>query len=893
MRLTKSEEGIVFKLSVDDNMPERARKYVPENLLRLSGECYVRILGVKNKVATLGLYETRADAEADKRCVELVAPPVTAATVSHLGVKYVDGQGWVEVAAGNITRELSDSLSDEESAGGSEGESVGEEDERPERETAGREAGGRRAEQPRLLGAHERSEGQQLFTATQWASDGVAEISELTGIRDEDALGRLAVHGLARAADLQLLKEQGVDFAQALAVAAGLSLCDAQRLKVYAESGGDARGGLGQIGSEETAEDGLGQVYVASAKKGGLSRPHRRAAAAAKKRVSFLEALTAAEDDGAESSEAEQAIGTGNVTPLRVTPLRVRNRAGGENGFGSERLESGVGAAQYAETMLGACAARRTSAGAVSCSSERAAPRGRGGFGGRGFGGRPGASNAANSGAAVRTEAGGGEAACLMSGVPKDRWESLSRECLEWLAPALLQRAPRDVEMRRPLKQLELWIRAAAAKGATVAVAQPGDEELVLDAMQELCSQLELRETRPPQGEFVPHQRGGAEGGAAYPAMVMSAAAGTVSAERLDDERAMMEAVMFVSKEGGLGDRLSEVARKEPGDPSIMGAAAALGGLDKLRPILYMGAGSIQMPSGMLATQSIMLLISDSKRLRALVLGQLAEHVRGLLPSAGTKAETASNVAEAVWTGALVSKLKLQEMFQPKGGSLLLAGGSKKATEQSPTELFARGLNLLSVVYQIAHGSFDHTIPETFGKLFSAFLDATQKRIEPARAAAFVVEPVLHEMERRWRRSTLGLQGERPIIGEVAAELRPQMLQTLSVEVAMAAAAGGETASGKGKEGGGKGDKKEASMDALQKKMEKLERSVGKTGAERSSKAAAEGAKHTRKSWRAKLEAWESENPGKCWYVENQSGGCTEGRKCRNWYEGHPEPKAA
>ena len=36
-------------------------------------------------------------------------------------------------------------------------------------------------------------------------------------------------------------------------------------------------------------------------------------------------------------------------------------------------------------------------------------------------------------------------------------------------------------------------------------------------------------------------------------------------------------------------------------------------------------------------------------------------------------------------------------------------------------------------------------------------------------------------------------------------------------------------------------------------------------------------------------EAWELANPGKCWYVENQTGGCTRGRECQNWYDGHPE----
>ena len=67
MRLTKSEEDVVFRLWVDGNVPERARKYIPDNLVRMSGKCFVRILNVKKHVATLGLYETKENAMADVR----------------------------------------------------------------------------------------------------------------------------------------------------------------------------------------------------------------------------------------------------------------------------------------------------------------------------------------------------------------------------------------------------------------------------------------------------------------------------------------------------------------------------------------------------------------------------------------------------------------------------------------------------------------------------------------------------------------------------------------------------------------------------------------------------------------------------------------------------------
>ena len=75
----------------------------------------------------------------------------------------------------------------------------------------------------------------------------------------------------------------------------------------------------------------------------------------------------------------------------------------------------------------------------------------------------------------------------------------------------------------------------------------------------------------------------------------------------------------------------------------------------------------------------------------------------------------------------------------------------------------------------------------------------------------------------------------------------------------------------------------------------RLERSV----AQRSEKSAdgpgkgsggeGKGTKGKRVSWKEKIDAWDQENPGRCWYVENQKGGCRFGKECPNWYEGHPE----
>ena len=844
MRLTKTEEGTVFRLWIDENTPERAIKYIPESLLPISGRCFIRIINVVDKKATLGAYWTREAAVTDadgQQCVELLAPPVTAATLSHMGIKYIDGKGWVESSQGD-EGDAAPLLSDGEFpplsqlSGGDNlyalrrrkerapsnsledaSENSSEEHEQSDQEQAaasssrGLPSGGSRGESfeggspPRV-------------------SEAMAELSSLTGIRDEGALRRLVEEcGLDCEDNMRMLMEQDAEFVRAVGVAAQLSLFDMQRFVNFVRLKGGASGGAQRLAG----------MAVRPSEAGPRAR--RKAGAGARKTVSFLESI-GSEGGGTSASSGEEYEAA--RAPVAAAVSRREPAQMGRNA-GSVGVASGVVTAE----------------GAVSC--------------GVGGGERR------------------GEVALLLANVPRRCWPRVSEECIELLIPALTQREPRGPERRRAVTQLQVWLRAAAAKGVKIAAPYPGGEEDVLEAVQEACAQLEVGGTAPHEGRMGRQGALWEEECSSFPAVMMGAGSGAASAERLDDERAVMESMSYVAKHREVEQRIDELAGRSPSDASVAAAAAALGGIDKLRPLVYMSAGAIQAPAGMIASPMSMRLISNVKRVRALIVALMAELLRRLLPMAGTKADTSAKLAEAIWTGALVSKFKLSELFQPSGGSMLLAGGGKKAKEQAPTELFARGINMLSVAYQTAHGSFDATVAETFGVLFSAFLDATQKQIEPARAAAFVVEPVLCELERQWKRATSGLQEKRPIIGEVAAALRPQMLQTLSVEVAVAAASE-ESLVGKAKEakaGRSKEGAKETSVESLQRAVAQLQRGLGngagaKAGGEQKSK---------RKGWREKMEAWELANPGKCWYVENQTGGCTRGRECQNWYDGHPE----
>ena len=77
MRLAKSDEGLVFRIQIDeDNLPERVIQYIPKRLRLANGVGFVRLLSVKSKRATLGLYTSREAASNDdgtEAAAELIA----------------------------------------------------------------------------------------------------------------------------------------------------------------------------------------------------------------------------------------------------------------------------------------------------------------------------------------------------------------------------------------------------------------------------------------------------------------------------------------------------------------------------------------------------------------------------------------------------------------------------------------------------------------------------------------------------------------------------------------------------------------------------------------------------------------------------------------------------
>ena len=134
-----------------------------------------------------------------------------------------------------------------------------------------------------------------------------------------------------------------------------------------------------------------------------------------------------------------------------------------------------------------------------------------------------------------------------------------------------------------------------------------------------------------------------------------------------------MEALQYIEKNRAMGASLEAwAACSKELEPKMATAVAKLGETDALRALLYKKKESIRVPTGMIASHDSMRILSAAVRLRTRVVERVAEQIRGLLPAAGTKAGTPTELAEAVMCGDL-GQFKLHKLFQPEGGSLLLA----------------------------------------------------------------------------------------------------------------------------------------------------------------------------------------------------------------------------
>ena len=138
------------------------------------------------------------------------------------------------------------------------------------------------------------------------------------------------------------------------------------------------------------------------------------------------------------------------------------------------------------------------------------------------------------------------------------------------------------------------------------------------------------------------------------------------------------------------------------------------------------------------------------------------------------------------------------------------------------------------------------------------------------------------EVQRLWKQAAIGI-GARPMLKEVAKAQEHRMMTTLSVEIAHAAqkrplAPAKDTPPSAE---GGKGGKESQELAKLQRSIAELKKKVAAAGKG--------GASGDRQSFRQKVDAWEAENPGQCWFMVNQREKCKNGKECPHFstHAGH------
>ena len=237
---------MVFKLRLKDGLTAMQLSKIPKQLLGESEvDRFLRVTAVTSQKASLSLYQSRARAVDDNRG-ELLAPMVTAATLSHLGVVFVQESG------SRYWRELDDGGEDEE-----------EEERRLEAEADGEAAAAEAA-----AAGDDGGEDDEAVTPVGQGEMAVL-IMKKVGISDPEAAQRLiSTCGVRTARDLEELRGAGEELALALSGEAYLSLMDKHKLNKFmgmrpttlaARGGGSSAARvstwLAQVGDDDAASD--------------------------------------------------------------------------------------------------------------------------------------------------------------------------------------------------------------------------------------------------------------------------------------------------------------------------------------------------------------------------------------------------------------------------------------------------------------------------------------------------------------------------------------------------------------------------------------------------------------------------------------------------------------
>ena len=528
----------------------------------------------------------------------------------------------------------------------------------------------------------------------------------------------------------------------------------------------------------------------------------------------------------------------------------------------SGRLEAEGSAASAA---LGAARGRGGRKGEVALGSRG---RGRGGAAPPGV--RPVAASGAPRGAYKQRPI----IEALLAYIPLDKWEKMTAEMLGMMSKGVLGRDAHAGELARSEASLELLLRTRLGMDVAEAEKVAGDEDDVLDWAQGKCWEAEGGQRNGgglQQGRS--SERGGAASGGPAAATTFVLGGGTSNDERKDADIAMAEALATVENDPKLREELEALARMTGDDTALAARVAAFGANPSVRPLLY--KANLVLPAGTIASGLGMKIIHLATKLRLTWVSQLAAEVRPLIPvGAGTTRGLPQELAEAVVCGRLMHKMKLQRLFQPDGGSQLL-GGKKKGGDQSPGELLSRGIFAIAVAYHGAHGHFDVTAVRAFAGLHSECLDATQKGVAADQAAGLVLEPVLGDLERMWELAANSM-GERPIVATVASELKDSRVQRLGMEIAAAAGASKAPTPAGGKA---------SEVDKLKTKLEAMKKDLAEARASGKGKPGGgtqRSGKESPVEWRARKEAWEVANEGRCWFQTHQAEGCNQKGRCKH-----------
>ena len=455
---------------------------------------------------------------------------------------------------------------------------------------------------------------------------------------------------------------------------------------------------------------------------------------------------------------------------------------------------------------------------------------------------------------------------------------------LSGITGALLDRKPREAEMRMPRAALELMLEGHL--GLSVEACREAAMSSIDELSMWLMRIINAKETA------LPSKSGGGSGGGAGVDATMAAiiAAGGSSSQ---SDPAVMQALREAAKDPSLAMELEEVR-------ALFQSGKALEARTKMavlssRPCvaaIYYKSGDIKHTSGSAAIQGANDIVLALAAVRESVESDVARAVQGLLPPGGDARIFATRVTRGKY-----DEINLEQIFGSGHGASVMSQavkaekrkGGVDATDD-PTLLLMRGFALMLVAVPIAH-PFDVGATEQWARLLSEIARAIQDGLSLVEAVGAILDPVIQELSSRWRDVARGATPTRPAMKEVVAAMADKSVMHLRQRLEMRLR--GERGGGGdgGKDEAGKGKKAAESQEGrLKKAVQQAEQAV-KVAKEAKVAAAARtpgfgrgggSGPPTAPPTPSPAVAWlqsSEDNANKCFYFA-EKGHCKKGEKC-------------